>query len=106
MKKIICIMLIMLVGFANISLASTGTKEATLQYVGISININNNIISTKDVNGNIVNPFIIDGTTYLPIRAVSEALGKDVSWDAENYAVYINDSSESKSLENFSRRNR
>lgn len=34
-------------------------------------------------------PFISNGTTYLPVRAVSETLGKEVYWDGPNYTVYI-----------------
>lgn len=58
---------------------------------GISILINGNKIIPKDVNGKIVEPFLQDGTTYLPIRAVSEALGKNVSWDGETQTVSITD---------------
>jgi len=43
----------------------------------------------KDGNGNIVDPFVVDGTTYLPVRAVSEALGKTVTWDGATATVYI-----------------
>jgi hypothetical protein len=43
------------------------------------------------VNGAAVDPFISDGTTYLPVRAVSVALGKKVDWDAETKTVYITD---------------
>lgn len=32
---------------------------------------------------------IIDGTTYVPVRAVTEALGADVQWDGENRTVNI-----------------
>ncbi len=42
-----------------------------------------------DVNGNIVEPFIYNGTTYLPVRAVATAFGKDVKWDGENATVYL-----------------
>ena len=99
-------MLIIIAIFANVSLASVGIKEATLHYVGITINIDNNIINPKDANGNIVNPFIIDGTTYLPVRAVSESLGKNVAWNGETYSVYIADTKDEKKIDNASRRNR
>lgn len=36
-------------------------------------------------------PFIYNGTTYVPLRVVSEALGKKVSWDSTNYQVIISD---------------
>lgn len=58
---------------------------------GISILINGNKLIPKDADGNIVEPFLKDGTTYLPIRAVSEALGKNVSWDDDTKTVSITD---------------
>lgn len=36
-------------------------------------------------------PFIVDGTTYLPLRAVAELLDKDVTWDGTTYSIGIND---------------
>jgi len=36
-------------------------------------------------------PFIIDGTTYLPIRALSTALGTNINWRPETSNVYIGD---------------
>jgi len=36
-----------------------------------------------------VPPFIYNSRTYVPLRFVSEALGKEVEWDEQNRAVYI-----------------
>ncbi len=36
-----------------------------------------------------VPPFIYSGRTYVPLRFVSEALGKEVRWDDQNRVVYI-----------------
>ena len=55
----------------------------------ISIFVDGNKISPKDGNGNAVDPFVVDGTTYLPVRAVSEALGKTVTWEGSTATVYI-----------------
>jgi hypothetical protein len=41
------------------------------------------------VNGVSVEPFIINGTTYLPVRAVAEALDMEVSWDNASKSVRI-----------------
>ncbi len=45
-----------------------------------------------DVNGNAVDAFVYDGTTYLPARAISEANGNIVSWDGEAGRVDITSS--------------
>ena len=55
----------------------------------ISIYVDGERVTPKDGNGNIVEPFVVDGTTYLPVRAVGEALGKSVSWDGATATVYI-----------------
>ncbi|MDR0570296.1 MAG: copper amine oxidase N-terminal domain-containing protein [Clostridiales Family XIII bacterium] len=69
--------------------ASVGTFQLNATYANIKIYVDGKPIEPKDVKGDKVEPFIVSGTTYLPVRAVSEALGKDVEWDAENRAVYI-----------------
>lgn len=102
MKKIIFFMLTIIMIYANVALASVGEKDATLNYVGIQIEIDNNKIIPKDVTGSVVDPFIIDGTTYLPVRAISEALGKNVEWDSETYSVYVTNFNEKKEIESFS----
>lgn len=43
----------------------------------------------KDLQGNEIEPFIHEGVTYLPVRAVAEALGENVEWDQDNYTVII-----------------
>ena len=47
------------------------------------------MIDPKDANGQTVEPFIYNGTTYLPVRAVGTAIGKDVSWDGVEKVVYL-----------------
>ncbi len=63
--------------------------EATAFYNDIKINVNGTLVTPKDVNGNIVEPFIIDGTTYLPVRALANALGENVDWDGSTNTVII-----------------
>ncbi len=59
---------------------------------GINLEINGDKFIPKDVNGKVVDVFLYDGTTYVPIRAVSEAFNKNISWDEETSTVIINDS--------------
>ena len=57
----------------------------------IRIFIDGNEIKTKDVNGRSEEPFIFNGTTYVPIRLVSEALNKIVQWDGDKKQILIAD---------------
>ena len=43
----------------------------------------------KDADGKQIEPFIYNGTTYLPVRAVGEAVGKKVDWDGATQTVYL-----------------
>jgi len=58
---------------------------------GIKIVVDGQKLNPTDVNGNKVEPIIYNGTTYLPVRAVANALGKAVYWDGPNYIVYLGD---------------
>lgn len=73
------------------AMASTGSKTVELIYKNIKIVLNGETVEPKDANGNVVEPFIINGTTYLPIRAVAEALGLDVQWDGSTSTVVLED---------------
>ncbi len=47
-------------------------------------------LELTDEQGNSVDAFIYNGTTYLPARAVTEANGNTVSWDGEDDRVDLN----------------
>ncbi|MDR1136565.1 MAG: copper amine oxidase N-terminal domain-containing protein [Clostridiales Family XIII bacterium] len=69
--------------------ASMGTYQVNASYSNIKIYVEGRLVDPRDANGVYVEPFIINGTTYLPVRAVSEALGYDVEWDGESRSVYV-----------------
>ena len=69
--------------------AVTGVVTKELHYNDIKVTLNGKEITPKDANGKVVEPFIIDGTTYLPVRAVASALGLDVNWDGETNTVKL-----------------
>ncbi len=75
----------------GVTFTAARTEQLEAYYSNIRICINGTQIQPKDANGNTVEPFIVDGTTYLPVRAVGEALGKYVSWDGTTNTVYITD---------------
>ena len=69
--------------------AETGTQDIVVTYSNITLIIDGAVVTPKDVNGNIVEPFIYNGTTYLPVRAVGEAFGKPVDWEGSTTSVYV-----------------
>ena len=71
------------------SSGNVGTALYTLVYRGIKIILDGALITPRDASGNVVEPFIIDGTTYLPVRALSNALGFDVGGDNATSTVSI-----------------
>ncbi len=64
-------------------------RQITASFRNIKIDLDGVLFTPKDANGTVVEPFIYNGTTYVPIRAVSQAFGYDVGWDAENETVLI-----------------
>lgn len=58
---------------------------------GIKIVVDGQKLNPTDANGNKVEPIIYNGTTYLPVRAVANAIGKPVYWDGPNFTVYLGD---------------
>lgn len=67
------------------------TKTLNATFKNIKIVLNGVQIDPKDASGNIVEPFVSEGTTYLPVRAIANALGLDVKWDGETSTVYLGD---------------
>lgn len=67
---------------------TSGGKQISLVVNGTKIE--------KDSNGKVVTPIIVDGVTYVPVRAAAESCGKEVIWDGANATVKINDISNNK----------
>lgn len=83
---LICYLLLGTIAFA------VNGRKITATYGGITIYLNGQKQVATDVNGKVVEPLIYQGTTYVPIRAVSEWLGKTVTWQGSTSSVFINDS--------------
>lgn len=56
----------------------------------VTVNLNGEELEMKNVAGETVVPILVDGTTYLPVRAVAEALGFGVDWVQGDKEVVVN----------------
>lgn len=77
-------------------LAQSGSAVIKAAYKDIKIYIDNEKTTLKDASGNIVEPFICDGTTYLPLRAVAETLNMNVGWDGEKNVITLDSGADAK----------
>jgi len=75
--------------FNGVAVAASVTKTIDVTYRNIKLAVNGREFVPKDVNNSVVEPFIYNGTTYVPIRAVSQALNQRVTWDGDTSTVYI-----------------
>lgn len=73
----------LVVGVTPVALAKTGAANIPVQYSNIKVVVDGKELSTSK------EPFIYDGTTYLPLRAVAEAVGKEVKWDNAAKVAYL-----------------
>ena len=80
-----------LVGMLALGAAAATVQQqitATLR-PDISVTVDGKKQSLTSQDGSEVYAITYNGTTYLPVRAVSEALGKDVTWDQKNQTVVL-----------------
>ena len=100
-KKLIyalSLVLVLSIGFSVGAIASNGKKTASLYYRDIKITLDGKELVPKDADGNYVEPFIIDGTTYLPVRGISNVLGLDVDWDGASGTVILKSPQDKQSV--------
>ena len=77
------------IGLFGTALATTGSWSVTADYNDIKVTLDGEAVNLTDANGAPVEPFAISGTTYLPVRAVANALGLDVGWEQETATVKL-----------------
>jgi len=73
----------------SVVFAEEVSKTVDVVYNNIKIFIDGAEYVPKDANGNLVEPFVYNGTTYLPVRGIANAFQKDVVWDGANASIYL-----------------
>jgi len=86
--------LLMLICVAALSLTAVAAVATTVQATlspDITVNYNGEVQKMADANGAEVYPLVYNGTTYVPIRAVSNMLAVPVDWDGPTRTVLLGD---------------
>lgn len=80
---------VVLLGTLTVSaLAADGSLSLTVN--PIRVLVNGEVFQPKDAQGNDVLVFTYNGTTYAPLRALAEAYGLEVGYDAANNIATVN----------------
>jgi len=69
--------------------AKTGKVTQELTYRDIRVSLDGEVLDLRNAAGDKVEPFMFDGTNYLPVRALAEALGLNVAWDGKEVMVVL-----------------
>lgn len=83
--------LILLLSFGTTSYAQTIQSTLKAQFVSFKILMNGTQVTPKDSQGNTVQPLLVNGTTYLPIRAFGDLFAKNVDFDNSLKQISISD---------------
>jgi hypothetical protein len=75
--------------FGTATVLANSERNISVTFRNIRLVINGQEHIPRDGAGNVVEPFIWQGTTYLPLRAVGNALGLEVDWDGDTSTVYL-----------------
>ena len=82
--------LVLTVLIAALCVTATATSKRSIQVEdGIGITLNGAKFTPRDADGKQVSAFLYNGTTYVPVRAISEAMGMDVSFNSATRTVVL-----------------
>ncbi|MCX7923438.1 MAG: extracellular solute-binding protein [Clostridia bacterium] len=93
-----CIVISLLFSLGLGAFAAPVSKTINAVYNNVKIYVDGNLIQPKDGKGNKIEPFVYNGTTYLPVGAIAQALGEPVKWNKYNNSIYIGDNPEAVEL--------
>lgn len=81
--------MLLIVSLVGTAVATTGKVTKELEYRNISVTLDGKKLDLKDATGKAVEPFMFEGTNYLPVRALAESLGLEVAWNGATNTVVL-----------------
>lgn len=81
--------MLLLCGIVATAGAKSGKVMQELTYRDIRVSLDGEVLDLRNAIGEKVEPFMFDGTNYLPVRALAEALGLNVAWDGKEVMVIL-----------------
>ncbi len=88
-SRTILVLLALVLTLSVTVFARQATETISVMYDNIKILIDGVEYTAKDANGNVIEPFIYNGTTYLPVRGIANAFDKNVDWEPQTSTVIL-----------------
>lgn len=88
-KKIVLMLFCVILFSGNISYAASPSSVSVYLRPDVTIMVGEQIKSFYDENGKPVFPLNYQGSTYLPVRAVSALMNENIEWAGKNKTIYI-----------------
>lgn len=73
----------------SVALAKSYIDYIEVAYDNIKVYKDNVLCELKDANGSVIEPFIYNGTTYMPVRGTANLADMEVTWDGNSKSVYL-----------------
>ena len=83
MKKIFCLVLLMILIVPTYALNSVKIDKKDVKVLDANVLVNGSPIQSD------FTPYVTKGRTFVPVRELTEGLGAEVNWDGENMTVEI-----------------
>ena len=74
----------------SMAVIANNTRDISATFRNIRIFVDGEEFVPRDAHGNHVEPFLVDGSVFMSLRAASEIAGLIPSWDGENAFVHLN----------------
>jgi len=88
-KKVTLISLCLTLFLSNAAHVAASNRVSVHLNPDITIQVGEQVKSFYDANGRAVFPIIYQGTTYLPVRAISALMGENIEWDNRSRTIFI-----------------
>jgi hypothetical protein len=86
--KLVAVMMLVM-SFSSTGFASWLDQTIKASYRNITVFVNGTLKQARTAQGTVVEPFIVDGTTYVPLRGIAEMLGYTVNFNPTTYRIDI-----------------
>jgi len=83
MKRFVLSLSVMIIILGTVSFAAEVQQQIKVVFNKVNVAVNGKKVNADNI--------LYNGTTYVPLRAVAEILGKEVGWDEKTNTASIND---------------